>query len=83
MNFLEGIFADGIAGFKFLRTQIKPFEELAPAKIYAIGVGLVLLVKVVDGYRIGICQERSIRSAHNRTQIYPKWVRYKNDNWGY
>ena len=55
MNFLEGIFADGIAGFKFLRTQIKPFEELAPAKIYAIGVGLVLLVKVVDGYRIGIC----------------------------
>ena len=45
MNFLEGIFADGIAGFKFLRTQIKPFEELAPAKIYAIGVGLVLLGK--------------------------------------
>ena len=78
MDFFEGIFADGVAGFKFLGSQIEAFKELSPAKIHAFGVGLVLLVKVVDGYRIGIGQERSIRSAHNRTQIYPKWVRYKN-----
>ena len=54
MDFFEGIFADGVAGFKFLCTQIEAFKELSPAKIHAFGVGLVLLVKVVDGYRIGI-----------------------------
>lgn len=78
MDFFEGIFANGAAGFKFLGAQIEAFEELSPAKIHAFGIGLVLLVEVVDGYGIGIGQERSIWSAHNQTQIYPKWVRYKN-----
>ena len=78
MDFFECVFANGIAGFIFLCTQIEPFKEFSPAKIYAFGVGLVLLIEVVDGYRIGVGKERSVRSAHNQTQIYPKWARYKN-----